>query len=323
MPVISIIIPVYNVEKYLIRCIQSVTKQTFSDLEIILVDDGSTDSSGKICDNFKQTDDRIKVIHKENGGLSSARNAGLRIATGDYIGFVDSDDWITPDMYEYLYGLIAKYDADLVSCDYVLADDRTVIKSKKRYCESVFDRNKAIYNYLLFGIIKRKSDYSVWKKLYKKKCFNSTIFPEGKLYEDMATNLEILQKCECYVSSSKPCYYYYQDSSSITRKKVSLKHLDLLCAANKINDLLKNENKDLQYLGQLQISKAYFSLLVKIARYGVASEMSNDFIDKQILVPFKKNMRVFMTAKFPVYMKIIALGFYINWNVSRKLLSYF
>ena len=118
MSEISIIVPVYNVEKYLENCIESILNQTFKDFELILVDDGSTDNSGKICDIYEKKDSRIKVIHKNNGGLSSARNAGLDIACGKYVGFIDSDDSIHPRMYEILYDLIKKYESDISCCNY-------------------------------------------------------------------------------------------------------------------------------------------------------------------------------------------------------------
>lgn len=119
---ISIIVPVYNVEKYLNRCLDSILNQTFTDFELILVDDGSTDNSGIICDEYKTKDNRIKVIHKENGGLSSARNAGLDIARGRYIGFVDSDDFISKDMYQILYNEAEKNKADMIMCEFKKVD---------------------------------------------------------------------------------------------------------------------------------------------------------------------------------------------------------
>lgn len=118
MAVISVIVPVYKVEKFLDRCINSIIQQTFTNLEIILVDDGSPDRSGEICDEWKMKDKRIRVIHKENGGLSDARNKGLDVATGDYVAFIDSDDWIDPDMFQLLYDATQKYQADIAECSW-------------------------------------------------------------------------------------------------------------------------------------------------------------------------------------------------------------
>ena len=134
MPKISIIVPVYNVEKYLEKCVRSILAQTFTDFELILVDDGSPDSSGAMCDQFAEQDQRVKVIHKENGGLSDARNAGIEIATGEYLGFVDSDDYIADDMYELLYTNIVKEDADLSICGiYDVYEGKEPVEKQQQY----------------------------------------------------------------------------------------------------------------------------------------------------------------------------------------------
>ena len=145
MPKISIIVPVYNVEKYLEKCVRSILAQTFTDFELILVDDGSPDSSGAMCDQFAEQDQRVKVIHKENGGLSDARNAGIEIATGEYLGFVDSDDYIADDMYELLYTNIVKEDADLSICGiYDVYEERANCKS---LIQELFQRRSIIVNF--------------------------------------------------------------------------------------------------------------------------------------------------------------------------------
>lgn len=134
MPKISIIVPVYNVEKYLEKCVRSILAQTFTDFELILVDDGSPDSSGAMCDQFAKQDERVKVIHKENGGLSDARNAGIEIATGEYLGFIDSDDYIADDMYELLYTNIVKEDADLSICGiYDVYEGKEPVEKQQQY----------------------------------------------------------------------------------------------------------------------------------------------------------------------------------------------
>lgn len=323
MKKISIIIPVYNVEKYLNRCVDSVLKQTYKNLEIILVDDGSTDCSGKICDSIKEKDCRVNVIHKQNGGLSSARNAGLDVATGDFIGFIDSDDWVTEDMYEYLLGLFNKYEVEIVSCSYILASDKKQKINNRNVSESLYNRNDALYYYLYSGIFNRRTDYSVCKKLYKKECFKNIRFPEGRLYEDMATNFQILKNCKRYIISTKKCYYYYQNSVSITRKKVNYNHFDLLYAAEQIDKYTENENEKLKKLGKLQILKAYFSLLVKICRCGISDEIEERYIKEKLLIPFKKNIVLFLKEPFSLSMKIIAICIFLNWSFARKILSFF
>jgi len=133
-PKISIIVPVYNVENYLCKCVDSILEQTYKEIELILIDDGSTDSSGVICDKYKNKDTRVFVIHKKNEGVSSARNCGLKVAVGDYVGFVDSDDYVLNDMYEYLLNLSIMYNADITSCSFSVINDKGIIihRIKKR-----------------------------------------------------------------------------------------------------------------------------------------------------------------------------------------------
>ncbi|EGO6689884.1 glycosyltransferase, partial [Enterococcus faecalis] len=163
MPKISIIVPVYNVEKYLEKCVRSILAQTFTDFELILVDDGSPDSSGAMCDQFAEQDQRVKVIHKENGGLSDARNAGIEIATGEYLGFVDSDDYIADDMYELLYTNIVKEDADLSICGiYDVYEGKEPVEKQQQYI--VLDKVAAMKMILEAKVV---SVHAV-NKLYKK-----------------------------------------------------------------------------------------------------------------------------------------------------------
>lgn len=171
MALVSIVVPIYKVEKYLSRCVQSLLNQTLKDIEIILVDDGSPDKCPEMCEDYLKVDKRIKVVHKENGGLSSARNAGINVATGKYIGFVDSDDSILPTMYEELYNVINKYNCDFAMSDYerIMRDGRENLKSLN-IAKGYYDKNriiKEIYPELIMG---RNLDYgpllSVWHCLY-------------------------------------------------------------------------------------------------------------------------------------------------------------
>lgn len=179
---ISVIVPIYNVEKYLSKCIESIINQTYKDLEIILVDDGSTDSSGKICDEFATKDNRIKVIHKNNGGVSSARNQGLDKANGDYIAFVDSDDYIEKDMYEKMINIINKYGVDIVSCNYNHVNGKIepfFSLDKDEYIDNKTELIEKIFQYKNYDMI-------LFNKLYKKYIWNNIRFPIGiNLAEDL------------------------------------------------------------------------------------------------------------------------------------------
>ena len=204
MPEISIIVPVYNVENYLEKCVHSILQQTFRDFELILVDDGSTDSSGKLCDYFKDKDPRIHVIHRPNGGLSSARNSGLDIAKGDYIGFVDSDDYIAPDMYEFLLNKIKKENADISSCRYNTCYKTHMVSPTGDFYVIFRDAESA-----LRATLKRQMlNVPVWNRLYKKEIFSSIRFSEGINYEDFYFLTDLFQNDLKIVSCSEAKYFY-------------------------------------------------------------------------------------------------------------------
>jgi len=208
---ISIIVPVYGVEQFIRKCIKSIMNQTYKNIEIILVDDGSDDNCGKICDAFSKMDDRIIVIHQENKGLCAARNAGLNIASGKYIGFIDSDDWILPDMYEYLYKNLKRYNADITACTYFR------IKNKKRTRVAtdgevkIFNSDEAIKN--IVETFELRTVF--WNKLFKKEIFNDIKFPEGKVFEGTNMMHLVLQKTEKVVLLPNAKYYYRDNATSI------------------------------------------------------------------------------------------------------------
>ena len=242
---ISVIIPVYNVEKFLDKCIRSVVEQTYKNLEIILVDDGSPDQCGTICDLWAEKDVRIQVIHKANGGLSDARNAGLDIASGAYIGFVDSDDYIHPEMYQRLYEKLKKYDAELAICGYYRVDENsdTIIGNVNMPSEGLIDKKEAIMNICCKG-----SFIVVWNKLYKRELFNDLRFTYGKIAEDLFIMYQLFHKCERIFTVSENYYYYVQSSNSIMRREKTVSYLDvvegyyrmlLFCQSNNYPDLLQ------------------------------------------------------------------------------------
>ena len=206
---ISIIVPVYNVEAYLDRCMESILKQTYKRLEIILVDDGSTDSSGEKCDAYAKQDSRIKVIHKVNGGLSDARNAGLALATGDYIGYVDSDDWINPDMYECMYGACVENNAQLAVCRYFReyqeqteagGTGKTVPLTREDLLKIYISGND---EYIIYN--------SVWSKLFKRDLVADMIFPKGRNSEDIMYTTKAFCRLERAVYIDRCLYHYVLD----------------------------------------------------------------------------------------------------------------
>ncbi|WP_039657101.1 glycosyltransferase family 2 protein [Clostridium tyrobutyricum] len=216
-PILSIIVPVYDVEKYINKCIDSILKQTFTNFELILVDDGSTDKSGQLCDKFKDEDNRVKVIHKENSGQSESRNIGLDIAKGDYILFVDSDDVLPQDIIIKLYNSISKYNADISCCGY--CDDFNVSKNQhyiypKSFMMSNFDATKRMF--LCDGI-----DSNVWAKMYKKFLFNDLRYPVGKIYEDVLVTYKVLLRANKIVHIGECGYIHTSRPDSTTGSKFS------------------------------------------------------------------------------------------------------
>lgn len=222
-PLISVIVPVYKVEEYLDRCVESLVNQTYDNIEIILVDDGSPDKCPHICNVWAEKDSHIKVIHKENGGLSDARNAGMKVAHGDYISFVDSDDLVNLRFLEVLYDAIAESDAELAACDVVSFSDENDLKSieiKKPNVENYTPEQA------LSLLIKGRGFRAVaWNKLYKADILKDESFEVGKLHEDEFFTYRIFDKCKKLSFVNIPLYFYRQREGSIMTNQ-SLRRLD-------------------------------------------------------------------------------------------------
>lgn len=215
-PLITVIVPVYKVEKYLKECVDSILKQSYSELEIILVDDGSPDGCGKICDNYAKTDERIRVIHQQNKGLSSARNAGIDIATGQYITFVDSDDWISEDMIEILYQSMKKQKAQMAGCFLESFYDNKR-KLSNRYHDQIyiFSRAKALDSFLFNGYLTP----CTCGKLYMIDLWKNIRFPEKMFFEDQYTTYKLIDQCDKICFTENPLYHYRKREGSIGHSK--------------------------------------------------------------------------------------------------------
>ncbi|MGN0322790.1 MAG: glycosyltransferase family 2 protein [Oliverpabstia sp.] len=225
---ISVIVPVYKVEKFLPRCIESILNQTFSDYELILVDDASPDDCPQICDRYAELDKRIKVIHKTNGGLSDARNAGLEIAKGEMIAFVDSDDVIDSRYLEFLYRAIMENNCDMAVCGFEKFQE-IVPLSCERYCEgricSGYEMLWRIYSNDHTEYI--ESTVS-WNKLYRRKLFENIRFPKGKIHEDEATAYKLYYRAKKVITIPCRLYFYYQNPAGIMKRKFNISRLDYL-----------------------------------------------------------------------------------------------
>lgn len=219
-PLVSIIVPVYKVEPYLAECVDSLRRQTHQNLEIILVDDGSPDRCGQMCDDFAAEDSRITVIHKKNGGLSDARNAGMAHASGDYLCFVDSDDYLALDAVSVMMQFALRHDADIVCGMYQsFYDGETVIVEDRVPQAEVLDPLTAARRSV-------QKDWGAWGKLYKRSVHEGILFPTGKIHEDEAIMLQLLRKCHTFVCLDSVIYFYRTRPDSITSKPYSLKKMD-------------------------------------------------------------------------------------------------
>lgn len=220
------IVPVYKVEAYLDRCVQSIVNQTYKTLEIVLVDDGSPDNCPNMCDVWAEKDSRIKVVHKKNGGLSDARNAGMAAATGDYIAFVDSDDWLRPEYIEFLYRAVQENAADLAACDLQLVYEDEENPDEEMNFHAVVATPEEALNTLIHGTGFRAI---ACNKLYHRKLLRDEYFETGRLHEDEFFTYRILAKAERLSYVQEPLYCYFQRNGSIMRT-VSAKHTDALDA---------------------------------------------------------------------------------------------
>ena len=240
---ISVIIPVYNLENYIEQCIKSVINQTYANLEIIIIDDGSTDNSGNICDLWQKQDNRISVIHKKNSGLSDARNIGLDLAKGDYISFVDGDDWIHPQMYEILLRYYENENIDMVCCKLVKVEEKTI----NDFNNVDIDGKYAILTPTDALLDLSITDVTACNKLYKRKLFNQIRYPHGRYHEDEWVIHRLLYECNKIVSTDAGLYYYMMREGSITHTFSKKRVLDGVEAyIDRVNFVIEKEWKTVQ-----------------------------------------------------------------------------
>lgn len=221
---ISIIVPVYNILPYIEKCLNSLINQTYENIEIIIVDDGSNDGSEKICDKFAKNYKKINVFHKANGGLSSARNYGLNFATGDYIGFVDGDDYIELNMFERLINNLTQTNADISICSFFMENEDG---SKHCNCENLETKTFSNIEALELLSSERQDRYVVaWNKLYKKELFQDIEFPIGKIHEDQAIIHHLFFKAKKISTISQKLYHYVVHKNSLSHQNNITKHFD-------------------------------------------------------------------------------------------------
>ena len=311
---ISIIVPVYNVERYLEKCVNSIINQTYKNLEIILVDDGATDSSGNMCDELAKSDNRIKVYHKENGGLSDARNYGVERATGDYIGFVDSDDYIDSEMYEKLYEAIKKENVDVAECSLkVIYPGKIELFTDEKYYK-VLGKTEYLEEYLTI----KKIFGSVWTKLIKSDVAKKLVFPKGKLYEDTYYAYDLIEKVDRYVIMNNPYYNYLMRENSITNAKFNPRILDLIEIVEKFHKTTYENYPGLKEAADCRKMYAYFSVLNSIL---LEENYRDNEYYSEILNYFKRNYISLLKNKYINYnRKLSVILIKLNIDLYRKVL---
>ena len=249
-PLISVIVPVYKVETYLDQCVQSIVDQTYQNLEIILVDDGSPDCCPALCDAWAEKEHRIKVIHKENGGLSDARNAGLAVATGKYISFIDSDDWIAKEMLERLYIALQRDGSDIAACTVEMVwEDGTPSRLLTVQTNCVLDRQEAQAALLKEATLKQP----VWYKLYRKEIIEGIPFEVGKYHEDVFWSYQAIGNAKRVSVIDYIGYCYLQRKGSIMGEGYSLKRLDAVEAKVRRQEYLEEEMPELAKMGLIDL----------------------------------------------------------------------
>lgn len=307
MPLVSVIVPVYNVEKYLTRCIDSIIGQTYRNLEIVLVDDGSPDNSPAICDEYAQKDSRITVIHKENGGAASARNAGLEIIKGEYVFFLDGDDFIHYQCIDKLNEIAAANQCDIVQCDFEKGTADVFSSVEKKYSLAFYNCEQALSGFRYKTI--------VWGKLLKRKMLEEVRFPEGKIYEDEAVYYRFTYCAARIAITDEKLYYYFQSANSVMRN-------DAKETKEYFTDILEEriaffEEKNEQKLVRSSIERYLVILMLYYADWCCNKNIKNN---PQILwQKFKENYKRLKTFRgTPMKLKLMFWLFYHFPRISSR-----
>lgn len=300
---VSIIVPIYNVEKYLLRCVNSILGQTYTDFELILVDDGSKDKSGVMCDGLKSQDDRIKVIHQKNKGLSGARNSGLDAAKGEYVAFIDSDDWVDNGYIKYMVETAETYCCDIVSSPFEITHEYKINSNEnKKFNVKVMDREKCLKWYLTGAIKSGRNDVSCCTKLYRLNVLKEHRFIEKVNYEDMIFNWNVINSINKYVYTNRVGYYYFYRKESIT-KSFSNRAFDILEGAEYLKKHHGEYGARYKRLIDQYECKTHYSLCIKMLK----AQNVDDELLKQELITVKKDFWKLITSPLSLTRKLVLI----------------
>jgi glycosyltransferase involved in cell wall biosynthesis len=316
MSTISVIIPVYNTAAYLPRCLASVLGQTYRDLEVILIDDGSTDDSAALCDDFARKDARVRVIHQENGGLSAARNAGLDAACGDLIGFVDSDDWIEPDMYAYLVDLLEQDTSDIaeIMLEVAYSDDHRMRQLSEQ--KKLLEGDDILIHYF------RHNEFAMGLRLYKREIFDEVRFDVGRMNEDVVAGFLTLSHAERLTTSNQPKYFYFSNPIGLSESPLRKRDLDLLYAGERLDELTADTaNGALRKLALTKKHRSSFTLLVKMALFGCSAELDERQMKRQLQGTARENYDFLMASTMPVNRKLLLTACCVSYPLVKALVA--
>ena len=309
---ISVIVPIYNVEKYLYKCLSSIKNQIIdSEFEVLLIDDGSTDSSSIIAKSFVEIDKRFKYYKKKNGGLSSARNYGVNLSSGEYICFVDSDDYIHPLFLNLLFGDIKRYNSDVAICSYKIinSDDANIQVIKKK-------KSVILNNYDAIKLILEKDEYGnyAWNKMFRKNIFHE--FPNGKYFEDIFTTYKILKNASRISVMNHKLYYYRRRENSILSTMNHKKIIDYIDAINiRYSDLIKYDK--IRKTLNINLIKSYIYAFIQLNK--IKDDIDVNQIDRCVCVLKKE---IFLKYIWYLSFKEIVIWFFIkiNENIAKKII---
>lgn len=304
MPEISVIVPVYKAEQYLERCVKSILEQTYQSFELILVDDGSPDGSPILCDKWAEKDSRVHVIHKKNGGASSARNAGLKIAKGNWIAFADSDDWLDRNALKTLYDLANQYNVPMAIGGMRVVQKYTDASIVMKQEAKVLSNADLMSRF--FRLNGEPDTHRVWGIIVQRNILDGYTFIEGKMNEDVETCYYLARKCEGAVYTSKPVYFYFKNVEGVTNSGFSKKKLDLLDVWNIVQKQVEQFTPEYRYACEMNCKRARLTLLTQMSLNGY--DHHDPFMietKKRLKREVRKAFWELMRWKMPINRKII------------------
>lgn len=304
MPRVSVIVPVYNAERYLDTCVESILRQTHADLELILIDDGASDRSPRICDEWADRDARVIAIHRDNGGAGAARNTGLRIASGAYVAFVDSDDWIEESMLARLVKLIEAHRADMCICELRAVRGKNPRRRGSKPRTELWGRRECLDRF--FRLHGEEDTHRVCGGIFAKSLLEGFSFCEGRMNEDVLACYQLAARCRRAVYTNEVLYNYRQNRSGVTNCRFNMKKLDLLAMWDAVGALVPALTPEYAHAFEMNRKRAYFTLLSSMHAHGFDRR---DAQTRRIHREFKRAVRKYfwelMCWKMPLSRKLL------------------